>query len=183
MPSTTTMEMSDTTMITMAVTKVVVATGMSRMMIITVRIFLLHHRFFFRMLEGRHSVVQRRFRPFIPSNTHGKLPPWLTLGNQAKTIRRAATRTHVPIQLTPRAFGLAKAAYAVGETLDLLSIGRTSLYAAVKRGDLKCVKFGKKTLFYAADLASFLTRLRRMNEAKADRVGRTLSSSKSFERS
>jgi excisionase family DNA binding protein len=85
--------------------------------------------------------------------------------------------------IDPRAFGLAKAAYAVGETLDLLSIGRTSLYAAIKRGDLKCVKFGKKTLFYAADLASFLTRLRRMSEAKADRVGRTLSSSKGFERS
>jgi hypothetical protein len=34
------------------------------------------------------------------------------------------------------------------------------------------VKFGKKTLFYAADLASFLTLLRRMGEAKADRVGR-----------
>jgi hypothetical protein len=82
--------------------------------------------------------------------------------------------------IDPRAFGLAKAAYAVSETLDLLSIGRTSLYAAV---DLKCVKFGKKTLFYAADLASFLTRLRRMSEAKADRIGRTLSSSKSFERS
>jgi hypothetical protein len=39
--------------------------------------------------------------------------------------------------IDPRAFGLAKAAYAVGETLDLLSIGRTSLYAAVKRGDLR----------------------------------------------
>jgi hypothetical protein len=53
--------------------------------------------------------------------------------------------------IDPRAFGLAKAAYTVGETLDLLSIGRTSLYAAIKRGDLKRVKFGKKTLFYAAD--------------------------------
>ena len=31
--------------------------------------------------------------------------------------------------IDPRAFGLAKAAYAVGEILDLLSIGRTSLYA------------------------------------------------------
>jgi hypothetical protein len=29
---------------------------------------------------------------------------------------------------------------AVGETLDLLSIGGTALYAAVKRGDLKRVK-------------------------------------------
>ena len=57
--------------------------------------------------------------------------------------------------IDPRAFGLMKAAYAVSETLDLLSIGRTSFYAAVKRGDLKHVKFGKKTLFYAADLAAF----------------------------
>ena len=72
--------------------------------------------------------------------------------------------------IDPGAFGLAKAAYAVGETLDLLSIGRTSLYAAIKRGDLKRVKFGKKTLFYAADLAAFLARLRRLSEAEAHRV-------------
>ena len=68
--------------------------------------------------------------------------------------------------IDPRAFGLMKAAYAVGETLDLLSIGRTSLYAAVKRGDLKHVKFGKKTLFYAADLAAFLTKLRRLSDMR-----------------
>jgi excisionase family DNA binding protein len=74
----------------------------------------------------------------------------------------------------PRSFGLVKAAYAVGETLDLLSIGRTSLYAAVKRGELKPVKFGRKTLFYAADLAAFLTRLRHLSEANSDaqRAGR-----------
>jgi excisionase family DNA binding protein len=53
-----------------------------------------------------------------------------------------------------------KVAYGVGETLELLSIGRTSLYAAVRRGELTPVKFGKKTLFYAADLAAFLTRLK-----------------------
>ena len=58
------------------------------------------------------------------------------------------------------ALGFTKVAYAVDETLELLSIGRTALYAAVKRGDLKRVKFGKKTLFYAADLAAFLARLR-----------------------
>jgi len=73
--------------------------------------------------------------------------------------------------IDPRAFGLANAAYGVGETLDMLSIGRTSLYAAVKRGDLKRVKFGKKTLFYATDLASFLTKLGRLSEADAHRVG------------
>jgi hypothetical protein len=63
-------------------------------------------------------------------------------------------------QIDPRAFGLVKVAYGVGETLELLSIGRTSLYAVVKRGELTPIKFGKKTLFYAMDLAAFLTRLK-----------------------
>nr|WP_057856484.1 helix-turn-helix domain-containing protein [Bradyrhizobium lablabi] len=74
--------------------------------------------------------------------------------------------------IDPSALGLRKVAYAVDETLELLSIGRTALYAAVKRGDLKRVKFGKKTLFYAADLAAFLTRLRhlsRLDESQIDR--------------
>jgi len=72
--------------------------------------------------------------------------------------------------IDPWAFGLTKVAYAVNETLDLLSIGRTALYAAVKRGDLKRVKFGKKTLFYAADLAAFLARLRRLSESDESRT-------------
>jgi excisionase family DNA binding protein len=59
----------------------------------------------------------------------------------------------------PRTYGLWKAAYSVNEALELLSIGRTSLYQAVKRGDLKTVKFGNKTLVYAADLAAFLAQL------------------------
>jgi excisionase family DNA binding protein len=60
----------------------------------------------------------------------------------------------------PRTFGLLKAAYSVNEVLELLSIGRTSLYEAVNRGDLKIVKFGNKTLVYAADLAAFLALLK-----------------------
>jgi len=60
----------------------------------------------------------------------------------------------------PREFGLTKAAYSVGEVLEQLCIGRTSLYAAIKRRELTPVKFGRKTLFYAADLAAFLVRLR-----------------------
>ena len=59
----------------------------------------------------------------------------------------------------PRAFGLIKATYTVRETVDLLSIGRTSLYAAIKRGDLRMVKFGDKPLFRANDLAEFLSKL------------------------
>jgi excisionase family DNA binding protein len=95
----------------------------------------------------------------------------------------APTRTRATIQLTPRAFGLSKAAYGVGETLDLLSIGRTSLYEAIKRGDLKRVKFGKKTLFYASDLASFLTEIGRLSEADAHRVSHAPGASKSTKRS
>jgi hypothetical protein len=60
----------------------------------------------------------------------------------------------------PRAFGLTKAAYSVRETLDVLSLGRTSLYAAVNRGDLHPAKCGRKTLFLADDLAAFLTKLK-----------------------
>jgi excisionase family DNA binding protein len=85
--------------------------------------------------------------------------------------------------IDPRTFGFTKAAYAVGEALDLLSIGRTSLYAAVKRGDLRRVKFGKKTLFFAADLAAFLAKLRRPNEPDAQGAGDTPNAPKGSERS
>jgi excisionase family DNA binding protein len=85
--------------------------------------------------------------------------------------------------IDPRAFGLTKAAYAVGEALDLLSIGRTSLYAAVKRGDLRRVKFGKKTLFYAADLAAFLTKLSRLSERDVRGAGDAPNASKGTEQS
>jgi excisionase family DNA binding protein len=59
----------------------------------------------------------------------------------------------------PRQYGLFKAAYTVKATAELLSIGRTSLYAAIKEGNLHPVKCGSKTLFYAADIAKFLASL------------------------
>jgi excisionase family DNA binding protein len=62
--------------------------------------------------------------------------------------------------MTPSEYGLAKALYGVNETMVLLSIGRTSLYQLVKRGELKPAKLGRKTLFYASDLAALLTKLR-----------------------
>jgi Helix-turn-helix domain len=83
---------------------------------------------------------------------------------QQRTIENAGSQIlHGAVdasRIDPRAFGLVKVAYGVTETLELLSIGRTSLYVAVKRGELTPVKFGKKTLFYARDLAAFLTRLK-----------------------
>ena len=71
---------------------------------------------------------------------------------------RKAAPDAAPID--PRAFGLTKAAYSVNETLDLLSIGRTSLYKLVSGGALKPAKLGKKTLFVAPDLVALLTKLR-----------------------
>ena len=66
----------------------------------------------------------------------------------------------------PRALGLVKAAYSVREALDVLSIVRTSLYAAVKRGERDPIKFRRKTLFLAADLAAFLARLSHSDAAR-----------------
>jgi excisionase family DNA binding protein len=63
----------------------------------------------------------------------------------------------------PRAFGLVKAAYSVNQTLDLLSIGRTTFYELVDRGDIKVTKLGRKTLVYAIDLAALLNKLRSRN--------------------
>jgi predicted DNA-binding transcriptional regulator AlpA len=68
----------------------------------------------------------------------------------------------------PHEYGLMKACYSVNETLHLLSIGRTSLYELVKCGELKPAKLGKKTLFYACDLAALLAR---MKEQRTDKKG------------
>jgi excisionase family DNA binding protein len=56
---------------------------------------------------------------------------------------------------------VSKIAFDVRETLRLLSIGRTTLYALVKSGDLRATKCGRKTLFLASDISAFLERLQR----------------------
>jgi len=72
----------------------------------------------------------------------------------------ASARTAVasPGPTDPRAFGLIKATYSVREVMELLSVGRTSLYAAVSRGELRRMKLGRRTLFSAADLAAWATK-------------------------
>lgn len=56
-------------------------------------------------------------------------------------------------------FNLTKPAYSVNELLDVLPMGRTKLYSAIKGGDLKPTKFGKSTWFLAKDVAAFLAKL------------------------
>jgi excisionase family DNA binding protein len=126
---------------------------------------------------GRHSVVQRSLRLFIYAKTRDRMR---TMAHPRKSHDHVSTNKAVssadndkgtgvdPVE--PSALGFTRVAYAVDETLELLSIGRTALYAAVKRGDLKRVKFGKKTLFYAADLATFLARLRQLSESDKSQV-------------
>ena len=58
-------------------------------------------------------------------------------------------------------FGLRKAAYSVKETLELISIGRTTLYELIGQGLLRPIKIGRKTLIGSDDLAALLTKLRR----------------------
>ena len=127
--------------------------------------------------RGRHSAAQRRLGLFICAKTHDTIR---TMAHARKSHDHVSTNNAVSSAdndrgigvdpLDPSAFGFTKVAYAVDETLELLSIGRTALYAAVKRGDLKRVKFGKKTLFYAADLAAFLARLRHLSESDESQV-------------
>jgi helix-turn-helix protein len=61
--------------------------------------------------------------------------------------------------LDPRAFGFSKVAYSVNEALQILSMGRSSLYKAIAEGRLQPVKNGKQTLFLSRDLCSFLAGL------------------------
>lgn len=62
-------------------------------------------------------------------------------------------------------FNLNKLGYSVNELLKLLPIGRTRLYQAVKDGDLKLTKYGKRTWFLAKDVSEFLAKLEGGNNA------------------
>ncbi len=61
--------------------------------------------------------------------------------------------------IDPRAFGLIKPAYSVNEILELLPLGRSSFYEAIKDKRLKVAKFGNKTIVLAPDLVAFLASL------------------------
>ncbi len=50
-------------------------------------------------------------------------------------------------------------ALTISEACAAARIGRTSLYAAITRGDLVAIKYGRKTLIRAADLRAWLDSL------------------------
>lgn len=45
-------------------------------------------------------------------------------------------REHLSQKINPQDFNLNQAAYSVGQLLQILPLGRTSLYYAIKRGDV-----------------------------------------------
>lgn len=47
-------------------------------------------------------------------------------------------------------------AYSISEACTLTSVGRTTLYSAIKTGDLKVHKIGRRTLITANDLVTWL---------------------------
>ena len=60
----------------------------------------------------------------------------------------------------PRAFGITKAAYKIGEAAEVLSISKAALFADIKAGRLRKTKRCGATLLLAPDLVSYLCSLR-----------------------
>ncbi len=63
----------------------------------------------------------------------------------------------------PNDYDLAKAAYCVADLIKVTSLGRTTIFALVKAGDLRATKCGRRTLFLASDVAQFLANLQEAN--------------------
>ncbi len=66
---------------------------------------------------------------------------------------------NIPVDQSVRGF-LAKPAYGLNELLELQPCGRTFVYEEIKAGRLRATKAGRRTIFLADDVASWLESLR-----------------------
>jgi excisionase family DNA binding protein len=60
--------------------------------------------------------------------------------------------------------------YTINQTMNILGVGRTSIYKLVKSGELNALKLGRRTLIAASDIAALMKRLQK--EAEARRAGK-----------
>ena len=60
-----------------------------------------------------------------------------------------------------------KIAYSINETARRASVGRDAIYAAIKKGDLRAVKLGKRSLVLDSDLRAYLASLPTLGVAKS----------------
>jgi excisionase family DNA binding protein len=58
-------------------------------------------------------------------------------------------------------------AYSIDEVCKAAKLGRTSVYAAIKAGELKARKLGRRTLILHDDLIAFLNGLPTVNVGNA----------------
>jgi len=63
------------------------------------------------------------------------------------------------MELQQKPLGHPKLSFTVREVCQLLSISRSSLFRAIKRGDLTKIKIGKRTLITQVALDAFLAGL------------------------
>jgi excisionase family DNA binding protein len=61
-------------------------------------------------------------------------------------------------------------AYSVAEACEAARIGRTNLYEAVRSGDLRAVKHGKRTLILVVDLRRWIESLPPINPKPQSRT-------------
>ena len=66
--------------------------------------------------------------------------------------------------LTPQSLNLTKPVYSAAEAQTLLCVGRTKFYELVGSRKLKATKCGRRTLFLASDIATFLSHLQQESQ-------------------
>jgi len=72
---------------------------------------------------------------------------------------KKATASHVPAEDEPEPAPPSPRAYRIPEVCKTTGLGRTSVYAAIKSGELVARKWNRCTIVLAEDLAAFLRNL------------------------